>query len=259
MNQYHFLVYGEDERQCCLKEILENRGHVVKNAEEYSAGFFDAILLPLPETEKYFCQIAEKLIAREVVFGTNFGQNMVRQAADRKVCLVDYMKEEGVAEKNAVSVAEGILAEAISIMKVNLCGSRCLVCGFGRCGSVVTDRLTACKASVDVFEKDRNKMQAVAEAGAHWKDHAKPAEYALIVNTVPKPLFTDTILRECGREVCILDLASGSGGVDLLYCKEHGICAKRCPGLPARYAPKAAAEILADVIEKKMEIRARGV
>ena len=40
MKQFRFLVYGKDERQRCLKEILENRGHVAKNAEESSAGFF---------------------------------------------------------------------------------------------------------------------------------------------------------------------------------------------------------------------------
>lgn len=39
MKQFRFLVYGKDERQRCLKEILENRGHVAKNAEESSAGF----------------------------------------------------------------------------------------------------------------------------------------------------------------------------------------------------------------------------
>lgn len=259
MNQYHFLVYGKDERQRCLKEILKNRGHVVKEAEEYSAGSFDAVLLPLNETDRYFGQIAEKLTQGELVFGTNFGQNALRQAAEHKACLVDYLKEEGVAEKNAISVAEGILAEAICIMKGNLCGSRCLVCGFGRCGSVVTERLAACKAHVDVLEIDPSKRQAVTDAGAHWKERVKPAEYALVVNTVPQRLFTAAVLRECGREVCILDLASGSGGVELSYCKEHGICAKRCPGLPARYAPKAAAELLADVVEKKMELRARGV
>ena len=30
MKQFRFLVYGKDERQRCLKEILENRGHVAK-------------------------------------------------------------------------------------------------------------------------------------------------------------------------------------------------------------------------------------
>lgn len=60
------------------------------------------------------------------------------------------------------------------------------------------------------------------------------------------------------KEVCILDLASGNGGVDLEICKAYGICAKRCPGLPARYAPKAAAKILADVIEKEMDVRKKG-
>ena len=132
MKQFRFLVYGKDERQRCLKEILENRGHVAKNAEESSAGFFDAILLPLPETETFFGKIKEELVPGQIVFGANFGQSVACQAKEKKITVVDYMKADGVAEKNAVSVAEGILAEAICAMKENLCGSRCLVCGFGR-------------------------------------------------------------------------------------------------------------------------------
>ena len=258
MKQYHFLVYGEDERQSCLKDILENRGHVAKKAEESSAGSFDAILLPPSDTERYLKKIKENLRPGQMVFGSNFGSNEEMQAAAGNICPVDYMREEGVAEKNAVSVAEGILAEAIGTMKQNLCGSRCLVCGFGRCGSAVAKRLVACGGRVDVLEKDRSKKQAVMEAGADWKERVDPADYALIVNTVPKLLFTGAVLRCCRQDVCLLDLASKPGGVDLAYCKERGICARRCPGLPARYAPRSAAEILADVIENKMEIRAKG-
>lgn len=258
MKQFHFLVYGKDERQRCLKEILENRGHVAKNAEEASAGFFDAILLPLPETETFFGKIKEELVPGQIVFGANFGQSVACQAKEKKITVVDYMKADGVAEKNAVSVAEGILAEAICTMKENLCGSRCLVCGFGRCGSLIAERLAACQADVDVFEKEDQKRQAVEAAGAVWRPHADPGAYELIVNTVPQPLFTGQVLSRCKKEVCILDLASGNGGVDLESCKAYGICAKRCPGLPARYAPKTAAKILADVIEKEMDVRKKG-
>lgn len=258
MKQFHFLVYGKDERQRCLKEILENRGHVAKNAEEASVGFFDAVLLPLPETETFFGKIKEELVPGQIVFGANFGQSVTGTAKEKKITVVDYMKADGVAEKNAVSVAEGILAEAICAMKENLCGSRCLVCGFGRCGSRIAERLAACQADVDVFEKEDQKRQAVEAAGATWRPHADPGAYELIVNTVPQPLFTGQVLSRCKREVCILDLASGNGGVDLESCKAYGICAKRCPGLPARYAPKAAAKILADVIEKEMDVRKKG-
>lgn len=84
MKQFHFLVYGKDERQRCLKEILENRGHVAKNAEESSAGFFDAILLPLPETETFFGKIKEELVPGQIVFGANFGQSVACQAKEKK-------------------------------------------------------------------------------------------------------------------------------------------------------------------------------
>lgn len=117
MKQFRFLVYGKDERQRCLKEILENRGHVAKNAEESSAGFFEAILLPLPETETFFGKIKEELVPGQIVFGANFGQSVACQAKEKKITVVDYMKADGVAEKNAVSVAEGSLRRQICAMR----------------------------------------------------------------------------------------------------------------------------------------------
>ena len=111
---------------------------------------------------------------------------------------------------------------------------------------------------VEAAKKLLADAKAVEAAGATWRPHADPGAYELIVNTVPQPLFTGQVLSRCKKEVCILDLASGNGGVDLEICKAYGICAKRCPGLPARYAPKAAAKILADVIEKEMDVRKKG-
>ena len=109
MKQFRFLVYGKDERQRCLKEILENRGHVAKNAEESSAGFFDAILLPLPETETFFGKIKEELVPGQIVFGANFGQSVACQAKEKKITVVDYMKADGVAEKTRCPSRKGSL------------------------------------------------------------------------------------------------------------------------------------------------------
>lgn len=204
MKQFHFLVYGKDERQRCLKEILENRGHVAKNAEESSAGFLMPFCCRCRRQRLFLERIKEELVPGQIVFGANFGQSVACQAKEKKITVVDYMKADGVAEKNAVSVAEGILAEAICAMKENLCGSRCLVCGFGRCGSRIAERLAACQADVDVFEKEDQKRQAVGAAGATWRPHAVPGAYELIVNTVPQPLFTDRCFHECKKEVCIL-------------------------------------------------------
>ena len=253
MKNYHFLVYGEDERQQYLKEILEEKGYVVKDAKDASAGFFEAILLPLSETEMYLKKYADSFCPGQFVFGCNFPEETVEFAKNKKLRFVDYMKEDGVAEKNAVAVAEGILSEAIAGMKQNLCDSHCLVYGYGRCGSAVAELLLALKARVTVVEKDSARRKLAEVAGYSIKSNGNLSDYELIVNTVPKLVLNREILKSCRKDVLILDLASKPGGVDFAFCKDQGIRAKLCPGLPARYAPKTSAEILVEVIEKKLE------
>lgn len=51
----------------------------------------------------------------------------------------------------------------------------------------------------------------------------------------------------------IIDLASRPGGLDYGYCQQNNLNAKLCGGLPARYAPKSAAELLMKIIEANLK------
>ena len=50
--------------------------------------------------------------------------------------------------------------------------------------------------------------------------------------------------------MAIIDIASAPGGVDYEAAGALGIAAKLCLGLPGKYAPKTAGEILAEEIMK---------
>ncbi len=51
----------------------------------------------------------------------------------------------------------------------------------------------------------------------------------------------------------MIDIASAPGGIDYAYCAQNGMNAKLCGGLPAKYSPKSAAEILLKVIESNLK------
>ena len=53
MNQFHFLILGDEPRQTYLAQLLKERGHEVMQAEDYMPGYHDAVLLPVPQTKKY--------------------------------------------------------------------------------------------------------------------------------------------------------------------------------------------------------------
>jgi dipicolinate synthase subunit A len=76
---------------------------------------------------------------------------------------------------------------------------------------------------------------------------------AMLVNTVPAPVVTRSIIQELPRDAYILDIASMPGGTDFACAKECGIRADLVLGLPGKYAPKESAYILERSIERFLQ------
>lgn len=74
------------------------------------------------------------------------------------------------------------------------------------------------------------------------------ADYDYIFNTVPAQVVDRGVLEACKKDAAVIDIASAPGGVDFEAAKALGIAAKLCLGLPGKYAPKTAGEILAEEI-----------
>lgn len=254
MESYHFLILGTEKRQQYLAEFLKARGNVVQQAESYEAGYHDAVLLPVPQTAKYLCENYTRLQKGQVVYGCNFPAELVESCEKNGIRFVDYMKEDGVASRNAIATAEGAIAEALSDACVSIHGSRCLVVGYGRCGEVLADKLGALKAGVTVMERKADKRAKAQGFGCQVTDFLIEPErmksFDFIFNTVPAMVLDAQKLAMVQPDVRIVDIASRPGGVDFEYCQKNSIHAKLCLGLPGKYAPKSSAGILVEVIEK---------
>ncbi len=199
------------------------------------------------------------------------------------------MKEDGAAYTNAVATAEGAIAEAIVSGKEVLCGRQMLVMGYGRCGQMLAARLQAMGGKVTVYEKDLEKL-AIAKAygceTAEAKDEAAVYEpgavtiancsleeaeaveneltedfwgrFTYIFNTIPAPVLHAQRLAWIRQDAVLIDIASAPGGLDYAYCAQKGLNARLCGGLPAKYAPKSAAELLLHIIESYLNLSERG-
>lgn len=261
-----FLLAGSDLRQYYLKEMLEQRGNfaeLIEKPETADVGKYDAVLLPVSDSMQYYQQLCEKLRIGQYVFGCNLPHKqsggIAAAEAAQGAKLVEYMKQDNVAYKNAVATAEGAVAEAVIHSSVNLCAEKSLVLGYGRCGKVLADRLSRMYSIVTVAER---KKEARAEAEAlgfgtigfpvlpHLQREGK--QYAYVFNTVPSRVLNQRELSLFNRNVTIIDIASKPGGVDYDYCKKHQLNAVHALGLPGKYAPKASAAILLQVIEENM-------
>lgn len=254
MNQYHFLILGSEARQGYLAELLREAGHEVMTAEEYQPGYHDAVLLPVPQSAKYLEENASKLQKGQIVFGCNFPEELVEECDRKGIHFVDYLKVEGVACRNAISTAEGAVAEALQAGNVSIHGSQCLVIGYGRCGEVLAEKLVSLRAQVTVMDRKNVKRSRARAYGCQAIGFEKAAcrmsEYDFIFNTVPARVLPAELLEKVKKDVTIIDIASKPGGVDFEYCRKNEINAKLCLGLPGKYAPKSAAKILLEVIGK---------
>ena len=162
---------------------------------------------------------------------------------------IDYMKIPEIAIQNAVATAEGAICEAIKASSINIQSSQCLVTGYGRCGTVIADKLSCLKADVSVLTI---KSEDIAKASANGYNIASGdfGRYDFIFNTAPAPVITPGRINTMKGSCIIIDIASKPGGTDFEYCQSRGITAKHCLGLPAIYSPKTSAKIIFDEIIK---------
>ena len=78
--------------------------------------------------------------------------------------------------------------------------------------------------------------------------------FSYIFNTVPARVMGEERLSQIRPDAVLIDLASAPGGLDYAFCAQKGINAKLCGGLPAKYSPKSAAELLLQVIESYLNL-----
>ena len=201
----------------------------------------------------------DELPENAVFFAGNIPGEVRNYAEGKGVRSYDMMIDELVAARNAVATAEGAVAEAIKRSPVNLTKSRCMVLGYGRCGSVLTRLLKSLLCRVLVSEKDKTRAADafVLADGIVSEDELTETvgNVDFIFNTVPERILSEERLRHVGQNTWILDIASAPGGVDYRAAEALSVNAVLLPGLPGRYAPASSAEILSDFIESHTRLR----
>ena len=272
MNKQTILLIS-DMRQVYLAEILTKKGHNVRcldirNKEtakeqlEKLKDFLteaDLLVLPIPvskvpETNRLNDILNKNLLKETAVAGGCFSKAQRELLTGRDIRCLDFMEDEVVTEENAVATAEGTIAELVNNSPYNIEEAKIIVTGYGFCGKAIAKRLKALGARVTVLARRRDVRKLAKQDGFYAADFAFGPEEAMgaamLVNTVPAPVVTRTIIRELPRDAYIVDIASGEGGIDFECAKEFGIRADHVLGIPGKYAPKESAYILERSLER---------
>ena len=272
MNRQTILLIS-DMRQVYLAEILTKKGLNVRcldirNSETAPdqlaklKSFLveaDMLILPIPvskvpEQKKLNDILNKNLTNGTLVLGGCFSRDQVEILKGRDIHFLDFMEDPIVMEENAVATAEGTIAELVNNSPYNIDEAKIIVTGYGFCGKAIATRLKALGARVTVLARRREVRKAAKSDGFYAADFAFGPEEAMgatmLVNTVPAPVVTRTMIRELPRDAYILDIASAPGGCDFDCAKEYGIRADLILGIPGKYAPKESAYILDRAIER---------
>ncbi len=262
-----------DMRQVYLAEILTKKGRSVRWLDirnnktvlgqlEKLKEFLkeaDVLILPIPVSKVPEQGILNDILNKNLTNGTLvlggcFSAEQVELLKRRDIHYLDFMEDEIVTEENAVATAEGVIAELVNKSPYNIDEAKIIVSGYGFCGKAIAERLMALGARVTVLARRREVRKAAKKEGFYAVDFAFGPEEAMgaamLVNTVPAPVITRSIIRELPRDAYILDIASAPGGTDFECAKEYGIRADLSLGLPGKYAPKESAYILDRAIDR---------
>jgi dipicolinate synthase subunit A len=156
---------------------------------------------------------------------------------------VPYYADEVYALENAALTAEGTIELLMRRSNREIMGMAVLVVGYGRIGQALALRLRGLGAHVTVAARRPSARAAARTQGCQAVAMENiGGAYEAVLNTVPAPV----LAGDYGGALCI-DLASAPGGWPL------GSAVLKAPGLPGLYAPKAAADVMAEAVYRVLE------
>jgi dipicolinate synthase subunit A len=261
---WNTVIFVTDQRQAGIGEFLpgatESCRFEDEESEQRCIGALqkaDCVILPTPigkvtYREDIAALLKANLLQCQILFGGKVDDGWKKWCEDNGILCCDFMADETVAQKNAAITAEAVAAEIIMHSRYSVRGQKMIVTGYGRCGKAAADLLHAMGAKVTVIARSRDARQRARADGHDAVDFAYGPEEMYgaysIINTVPAPVLTGTMIAEMHRDAVIYDIASSPGGTDSAAAEKYHIPVIQALGLPGRYTTKSSAKILADAI-----------
>ncbi len=248
------VMFMADERYRYACEYLESKGikvRLCRDTVEYDGE--ENIILPLPATrdgltfylpyaeeKRYVTAFLDGLSSNCKIFGGAIKKGFMELCNFYNLALYDYYDDE-YAKENSVLTAKAA---------IDIYGNRnVLILGYGRIGkhlAKICDNATVCARS----EKDIIEITNKYNYLPYTELHKHIGSFDIIYNTVPACVIDeDTVKQIVGKYI---ELASEPGGIPS-GCEEYiDYYVER--GLPARYSPQKAGQLLAKRLIEYMKM-----
>ena len=263
---------GGDLRQLTLLECFKNAGYDVKiygykdaqqSVDEISEIYnSDILILPMPTCSGqyiYAPMYDKKIHINDIdyskfkkIFYAGGNEILNKMLISSGALSVDYLKNEELILKNAISTAEGALDIAISETATTIFKSKVLITGFGKVAKATAKVFSGLGANVYISAR---KKEAVCEAecfgytGVDMKEvHKIKNNMDIIINTVPALVLHREFLKGLKEDALIIDLASKPGGVDFDAARDLNVRVIWALSLPGKTAPISSGQFIYDTI-----------
>lgn len=281
MKKYSFYIAGGDLRSAYLAAALSREGNrtaafglsgaeeILKGTEKSEsvsdAAGFDVAVLPLPccdrdgfikaplsEEKVKLGDLINSLEHGSVLMGGFMPEWAYRLAEKRRVAVYDYYEREEFAVRNAALTAEAAVALAMEMLTETISDMPVLVLGHGRIGRLLATILKALDAKVSVAARRFSDLAWIRSEGLTPIEFMRLGEhiskFGVIFNTVPAMVLDEELLRLANKKAVIIDLASEPCGTDFAAAEKLGLNVRKAPGLPGKFAPKTAGEVIKDTV-----------
>jgi dipicolinate synthase subunit A len=273
----NIVIIGGDKRQKYLKEYLVEKGYDVS-----SYGLFDwdddtdklkgiigeesVVILPLPATRNdktIIMPFSKREITIErfmsllgkgnVVMGGMIKGELLSRLRETEIPFVDYYDNDFI-EKNAVLTAFGTLKILLEHIDFALPLGKYAITGYGRVSKEVTSLLTALSCDVTVFARNSSQRDDAMLKGCKVQPLSnlvtESRNFDIIINTIPCNIINEDILQNMNKNCKIIELASAPYGLDFDTARKYSIDVVKAFGLPGKYTPKTAGEIIGKRVEE---------
>ncbi len=263
---------GGDQRMARLAELFASDGYKVKawglagmpEVKPSEAAEAARVVLPVPPAENGCLrgttlplgELWPRLDPTRSVYAGAVPETERERAEALGLHVVDYFKDEALTVRNAVPTAEGAIAAAMERLSVTLCGTPCLVVGFGRIGKLLARNLAALGAHVSASARKTGDLAWIRALGCtplHTERLSGTlGEFRAVFNTVPAPVLDESLLYELRRDCVLIELASRPG-IDAEAARLLGLDYVKAGGLPGKVAPETAARAIQETLYRIWE------
>lgn len=266
MNQ-NTVIFVTDERQKGISDFLPGMVKTLVWTDEESERVCmeairnaSTIVLPTPASKiKKNSDLIEmlkyNLINCKMLFGGVLDDTWHSLGKQNGFVCYDFMQDEQIAAENARITAQATIAEILKVARYEICGSKILITGFGRCARCLAKILSAMGAKITILarsNKARKEAKAMGYSAADFS-YAPEEVYGayIIVNTVPAQVVGARMFCEMHPDTVVIDIASSPGGCDLVAAGNHHIPVVSALSLPSKYMTKSSAKVFGTAIYRK--------